>query len=122
MPRSQLTKLFVLPVTTKRCWRRFLAGGASMRTRPQQHRHYAIFPHSILNNTLGESHVFVGILVTFVTPNHLTRINFRFLTILPPRRGLERQPAECSERWINMPLFWVGKASGILHQAGRSLI
>ena len=24
-------------------------------------------PHSILNNTLGESHVFVGILVTLVT-------------------------------------------------------
>ena len=28
-------------------------------------------------------------------PKHVTRINFRFLTILPPRRGLKHQYLEC---------------------------
>ncbi|MEC7679565.1 MAG: hypothetical protein VX694_09875 [Planctomycetota bacterium] len=52
MPWSQFTELFVLPMTKKLGGRRFVAGGASMLTRPQRRLYYAILPPSILNNTL----------------------------------------------------------------------
>ena len=90
MPWSQFTELIVLPVTKKRCWGRFLAVNATMRTQTQDVITMPISPLHIKQYPWGEPCVRRNS-GNLSHPKHMTRINFRFLTILPPRRGLKRQ-------------------------------